>query len=57
MKLDLHNIIIDRSIAQKAKRVDVLRVELKTLGYSVVSTAYLAGLLVQAKRRKTLEEA
>ncbi len=42
--------IIDRSAKQKAMRVDVLRAELKDLGYSVVSTSYLAGLMVQARR-------
>lgn len=44
------DLIIDRSPAQKAKRVDILRIELKDLGYSVVSTSYLAGLMVQARR-------
>jgi hypothetical protein len=48
-------IIIDRNEAQKAARVDTLRAELKALGYSVVDARYLAGLLVQAKRRQALE--
>jgi hypothetical protein len=47
--------IIDRSSEQKAARVDTLRAELKALGYSVVDARYLAGLLVQAKRRQALE--
>lgn len=42
--------IIDRSPAQKAMRVDKLRAELKELGYSVVPTVYLTGLMVQARR-------
>jgi hypothetical protein len=49
--MNLSEIIIDRSAAQKIKRVETLRVELKSLGYSVVDSRYLAGLLVQAKRR------
>ena len=53
--------IIDRSAAQKAQRVDILRAELKTLGYSVVSTRWLVGLIIQAKRmghvERTLEAA
>lgn len=49
--------IIDRSPAQKAIRVDTLRAELKELGYSVVSTSYLTGLLVQAKRIQPLKRA
>jgi hypothetical protein len=44
------DLIIDKSPSQKAIRVDKLRAELKELGYSVVSTSYLAGLMVQARR-------
>jgi len=55
--MNLHEIIIDRSPAQKKLRVAALRDELKTLGYSVVATPYLAGLIVQAKRRPELEQA
>ena len=44
------DMVIERSPKQKAARVDTLRAELKHLGYSVVSTSYLNGLLVQAKR-------
>ena len=42
--------IIDRSPAQKAQRINDLRIELKALGYSIVPISYLAGLLLQAKR-------
>jgi len=49
-------IIVDRSKAQKAIRVDELRAELKDLGYSVVLTTYLAALAFQAKRLRKLEE-
>lgn len=56
-----NDLIIDRSPAQKARRVDELRAELKALGYSVVSTRWLAGLIVQARRlghvERTLEAA
>jgi hypothetical protein len=55
--MNLHDIIIDRSEAQKAIRVDKLREELKAAGYSVVLTTYLAALAFQAKRLKRLEEA
>ena len=48
--IDLDSIIIDRSEAQKCKRVDVLREELKGLGYSVVASSWLVALQVQAKR-------
>ena len=57
MSISLHDIIIDRSPAQKAIRVAAMRDELKSLGYSVISTIYLAGLIAQAKRRPHLEEA
>ena len=55
--IDLYDVIIDRSPAQKAIRVDAIRAELKDLGYSVVLTTYLAALAFQAKRLKKLEEA
>jgi hypothetical protein len=42
--------IIDRSPEQKRMRVDKLRAELKDLGYSVVLTSYLTGLMVQSRR-------
>lgn len=42
--------IIDKSPEQKAMRVNALRAELKDLGYSVVLTSYLMGLMVQARR-------
>lgn len=51
----MNNIIIERSDAQKAARIDALRAELKGLGYSVVLTTYLAALAYQAKRLRTLE--
>jgi hypothetical protein len=57
MSINLHDIIIDRSPKEKLIRVAALRAELKTLGYAVISSTYLAGLLVQAKRIKALEEA
>lgn len=44
--------IVDKSPAQKAMRVDVLRAELKALGYSVVVDSYLALLLIQARHRQ-----
>ncbi len=47
--------IIDRSPKEKAYRVTVLREELKTLGYSVVRSDYLAALMFQAKRIKETE--
>jgi hypothetical protein len=47
--------IIDRSEAQKAERVNVLRAELKDLGYSVVATSYLAILLGRRTAQKALE--
>ncbi len=53
--MNLDDVVIDRSPKEKAIRVDTLRAELKDLGYSVVSTRYLAGLLVQAKRLQPLE--
>lgn len=46
----MNDSIIDRSPVQKALRVDRLRAELKDLGYSVVATSYLTGLMAQAKR-------
>jgi hypothetical protein len=55
--MNLSEIIIDRSDAQKAIRVDALRAELKALGYSVVLTTYVAALAFQAKRLRKLEEA
>jgi hypothetical protein len=42
--------IIDRSMEQKRIRINMMREELKALGYSVVSTAWLVALQVQAKR-------
>lgn len=42
--------IIDRSPEQKRIRVDALRAELKSMGYSVVSTSYLSVLLIMTKR-------
>lgn len=42
--------IIDRSPYQKRLRIEKLRTELKDLGYSVIATRYLAGLMVQAGR-------
>ena len=53
--MNLSEIIIDRSPSQQIKRVEALRAELKDLGYSIVPERYLAGLLVQAKRRPALE--
>jgi len=47
--------IIDRDLAQKCIRVDQLREELKALGYSVVSTRWLVGLQIQAKRLQATE--
>jgi len=56
-----HDVIIDKNPRQKALRVDALRAELKDLGYSVVSTRWLAGLIVQAQRlghvERTMEAA
>jgi hypothetical protein len=37
--------IIDRSPAQKRARMEVLRVELAELGYSVVTTAWLQSMM------------
>jgi len=55
--MNLDNIIIDRSPAQKAILVDKLREELKPMGYSIILTTYLAALAFQAKRLKRMEEA
>jgi hypothetical protein len=43
--------IIDRSPAQKLMRVDKLRAELADLGYSVVSTEWLHGIIDNARRQ------
>ena len=55
--MNMFDIIIDKSPKQKLRRIALMREELKPLGYSIVSTVYLAGLIVQAKRRPALEEA
>jgi hypothetical protein len=52
--------IIDRSEAQKAARVAALRAELFELGYSVVTTKWLASamsLLPAVKHKPELEDA
>lgn len=49
-RIDKPDLIIDRSPEQKRLRVDALRAELKELGYSVVLTSYLTGLMVQTRR-------
>jgi len=51
------DIIIDKSVKQKAARIDALRAELNGMGYSVVLTTYLSALSFQAKRLKCKEEA
>lgn len=48
--IDLHEIIIDRSAAEKAAFVNRTRDELKPLGYAVVDSKWLTGLMVQAKK-------
>jgi len=55
--MNMFDVIIDKSPKQKLRRIALMREELKPLGYSIVSTVYLAGLIVQAKRRPALEEA
>lgn len=55
--MSMYDVIIDKSPKQKLRRISILRDELKPLGYSIVSSVYLAGLIVQAKRRQELEEA
>ena len=47
---NLHDIIIDRSPKEKAIRVSKLRVELFGLGYSIISTTFLAELLAGARQ-------
>lgn len=54
--LNLHDIIIDRSEAAKAAFVNKARQELKDLGYAVVDSRYLKGLMVQAKRMEVNRE-
>mgnify|MGYP001616230149 CR=1 FL=1 len=53
--IDLDKIIIDRTPRETLIHIEKLRTELKGLGYSVVDTRYLAGLLIVAERRKALE--
>lgn len=48
--MNLDEIIIDRSAKEKAALINRRRDELKPLGYAVVDSRYLAGLMVQAKR-------
>ena len=48
--IDLAKIIIDRSAKDKAAIVNIRRQELKTLGYAVIDSKYLAALMVQARR-------
>jgi hypothetical protein len=56
--MNLENIIIDRSDLQKAIRVEILRIELSDLGFTVISTKWLQTKLVAEKiRRRQLEEA
>ena len=55
--MNMFDVIIDKSPKQKLRRIALMREELKPLGYSIVSTVYLAGLIVQARRRPALEEA
>lgn len=43
--MNLDHIIIDRSPAQKLLRLTALREELRDMGYSVVTTAWLAATL------------
>lgn len=47
----LHDIIVTHTPREKSIRLARIRAELKPLGYSIVDSRYLAGLLVQAKRR------
>ena len=42
--------VIDRSDAQKAALINARRQELKSLGYAVVDSKWLKGLMIQAKR-------
>ena len=55
--IDLSEIIIDRSPAAKAAFVNKSREELKTLGYAVVDSKYLKGLMIQARRFEPKEQA
>lgn len=48
--IDLHSIIIDRSAKDKAALLNRRRDELKSLGYAVVDSRWLKGLMIQAKR-------
>lgn len=53
----MNNVIIERSEAQKAARIDALRAELKGMGLSVIETSVLAALIVEARRQGMLEHA
>mgnify|MGYP001586053682 CR=1 FL=1 len=46
--------IIDRTAKQKAARVDKLREELREMGYSVVTTAWLSVTLDKVVRAEEL---
>jgi hypothetical protein len=48
MTIDLNEIIIDRSAKDKAALINRRRDELKPLGYSVVDSKWLAGIVAHA---------
>ena len=50
--MNLHDIIIDKSPAAKAIRLDKLRAELAGLGYLIVSETVLAKLIDDAMQSK-----